>query len=193
VAGDADPSTTGPATESPNDEHEAGTVAPDDPARVDAPAPSEGDMFDVNRRTIVISLGIAIGVNVLALAFLFVSWELLDWNVWTHPIFGIALVISSLVIFGGFLIAIRRARIAIGMGFILTFLLIFIWALSLPNLGDKASAGLAKDLLDEFKSIIATVIVFFFGTEAAINGAKIWAHSNDPNESRPLSEIDRDF
>lgn len=116
-----------------------------------------------------------------------------DWNVpWQAPV-AMALSVVSLVTFGGFYIAARRARIAMAASFLLTFLVMLPFALTIPEFGTGDQTALAQTLIDQFGGVVSTVIVFYFGSEAVITGLKLWTTAQNPSAAAVLARADRDL
>jgi hypothetical protein len=96
-----------------------------------------------------------------------------DRGVYWQPVVGIALVIVSVTAFGGFYVASRRARVAIAASFLLTFLVSLTYVLTVQALASAAAQGAAKDLFNDFRTVVLTIIGFYFGTETIVSVAKI--------------------
>jgi hypothetical protein len=105
-----------------------------------------------------------------------------------QPVVGIVLVIVSVTAFGGFYVASQRTRIAIAASFLLTFLVSLTYVVTIQALADAAGRGFAKQLFDDFRSVVLTIIGFYFGTETIISVAKIVR--SDPTA---VQNVDRDL
>jgi hypothetical protein len=90
-----------------------------------------------------------------------------------QPVVGASLALVAVVSFGGFFYASLRARVAIAASFVLTFLLILTYAMTLTQLDAWESDSLADAMLDDFRVIVQTIIAFYFGTETVITMTKI--------------------
>jgi hypothetical protein len=110
-----------------------------------------------------------------------------------QPVTGIALVIVALVAFGGFFIAARRARVAIAASFLLTFLVALSYVLTLQGLAQATQVGGAKDLFNDFRTVVIVIIGFYFGTEALVAGAKIIGAAITNNDPKMIQRADRDL
>lgn len=163
--------------------------------------PTDDSVEELNVRAIVVTISIATAAAVLANAALLVNFmhdsnnapEATDWHMpWQAPV-AMALSIVALVTFGGFYIAARRARIAIAASFLLTFLVMLPFALTIPELGSGDQTDLARALVDQFGSVVSTVAVFYFGSEAVITGLKLWTTSQHPEAAALLARADRDL
>lgn len=116
-----------------------------------------------------------------------------DWNMpWQAPV-AMALSVVSLVTFGGFYIAARRARVAIAASFLLTFLVMLSFSLTIPGLRGGDQTALAKSLVDQFGGVVSTVVVFYFGSEAVITGIKLWTTYLNPEAAGLIARADRDL
>jgi hypothetical protein len=150
----------------------------------------------VNVRAILWTLGITAGVALsvqLSLLFIATYGPNGRWAAAWAPLVAIALTVVPLVTFGGFYIASRRARVAIMASFLLTFLTMLPLALTLPKLGLGAPTGLSKTLVDQFSSVVGTLIIFYFGSETIITGAKLVTTSQKPEAAAQLARADRDL
>ncbi|CAM5788179.1 hypothetical protein [Cellulomonas persica] len=110
-----------------------------------------------------------------------------------QPIVGVALSTVAIVSFGGFYVASRRARVAIGSSFVLTFLAMLPFALTIPALAPNAETAFAKALVDQFSATVGTVVAFYFGSEAVISGLKLWTISRNPEAAPEIKRADRDL
>lgn len=117
-----------------------------------------------------------------------VAWE---------PVVGSSLTMVALASFGGYFLASRRARVGLAASFVLTFLLLFSFVLTLRalNVGGSGS-GSASDLLNgfvtDFRGHVALIVAFYFGTDAAVSAAKI-LKSPASEGCAEISRLDRDL
>lgn len=174
--------------------------AADDPTRPTVP-PQDDGAEHVDVRAIVVTIIIAAVTVILANLVVMVNYmhdsnnatSDDDWNLpWQAPV-SIALAVVSLATFGGFYVAARRARIAIAASFLLTFLVMLPFALTIPDLGSGEQTALAKSLINQFGGVVSTVAVFYFGSEAVITGLKLWTTAQNPDAARVLARADRDL
>jgi hypothetical protein len=121
-----------------------------------------------------------------------------------QPIVGLSLSVVAVAAFGGFYLASRRARVGFAASFILTFLVLLSYMLTLDGLaavadggssglGDDefaAAAGAIRDLLTDFRGSVALIVGFYFGTDAAVSVVKILRTHADGNE---IARLDRDL
>lgn len=123
-------------------------------------------------------------------------------NIPWQPILGSSLMGIAIVAFGGFYLAGQRARVAIMASFVLTFLCLFITTLTIPSLGSsddpattdiREMSQMVEALLDQFKFILATVITFYFGSEAVIAVSKIRAEGQSGSSSADIRKSDTDL
>jgi hypothetical protein len=101
--------------------------------------------------------------------------------------------VVALTSFGGFYIASRRARVAIGASFVMTFFVVLTFSLSITALNNAAQNSLAADMIKDFRTVLLTVITFYFGSETVITATKmITARTMDPQARADLGKLDRD-
>ena len=104
--------------------------------------------------------------------------------------------------FGGYYLASRRSRVGFAASFLLTFLVLLSFMLTLDGLaravggsdettGVQAGAKVIQDLLTDFRGSVALIVAFYFGTDAAVSAIKIFKMgSGDPHT---LGRLDRDL
>ncbi|MBB2924655.1 hypothetical protein [Cellulomonas cellasea] len=165
--------------------------------------PAADETHEIDLRTIVVTMAITISVVTmahLALLFMNVARGLQDPGeesaitaVPWQPLVAIALSVVSLTTFGGFYVAVRRARIALTASFLLTFLAMLPFALTIPELATVAETRFAADLLQQFSTVVGTVVVFYFGSEAVITGGKLFATAQKPEAAAEFRRADRDL
>lgn len=110
------------------------------------------------------------------------------------PVVGISISVVSVVAFGGFFLASRRARVAIAASFLLTFLVLFSFVLTLSALAQSTETRAVSDLLRDFRGNVGLIVAFYFGSDAAITVAKLWqAGNSDPLAVAQLTRGDRDI
>lgn len=90
-----------------------------------------------------------------------------------QPVVGLSLALVATISFGGYFYASLRARVAIAASFVVTFLLILTYALTLTQLGEWNDNSLADSMMSDFRVIVQTIIAFYFGTETLITVTKI--------------------
>ncbi|WP_158795151.1 hypothetical protein [Streptomyces sp. NRRL S-337] len=108
-----------------------------------------------------------------------------------RTVVGAVTVIVALASFAGLYVASQRARIAIASSFLLTFLVVFSYVLTV----DKFAALIKGNMLvDDFRNIVTVIIGFFFGSEAAVAVTKTFSTSR-LKESTPqdVRRADRDL
>ena len=140
--------------------------------------------------TAICSVAAALGHGVLWAAY---SWNWNDTNVrvpW-QPVAGISLVIVAIVAFGGFYIASRRSRVAIASSFLLTFLVSLTFIITIDALAG-ATRGDAKEIFDDFRLIVVTIIGFYFGSETIVTVAKVIGVSRT-GDVEAIKTSDRDL
>jgi hypothetical protein len=110
-----------------------------------------------------------------------------------QPVTGIVLVLVAIIAFGGFYIAARRARVAISASFLLTFLVALSYVLTLQGLAEATQAGGAKEIFNDFRTVVIVIIGFYFGTEALVSAAKIIGAALTHNDPKIIQRADRDL
>lgn len=127
----------------------------------------------VFRTTVVCASAAAIGHLVLLLGWLghdpAEPSNLLPWQ----PVVGASLSLVAVVSFGGFYYAALRVRVAIMSSFLLTFLLLLTYVLTVTELSGESDSAMVTTLLDDFRVIVQTIIGFYFGTETVLSLTKI--------------------
>ena len=108
-----------------------------------------------------------------------------------QPVVGASLTAVALLSFGGFYYASLRARIAIMTSFLLTFLLLLSYVLTVRELQPTVDQTLVETLIGDFRVIVQTVVGFYFSTETVLSLTKILrAPKDDPAAVR---RADRDL
>lgn len=90
-----------------------------------------------------------------------------------QPVVGASLTAVAILSFGGFYLASLRARVAIMSSFLLTFLLLLTYVLTVREVQPAGDAPLVRALIDDFRIIVQTIIGFYFGTETVLSLTKI--------------------
>lgn len=132
-------------------------------------------------------------------AFCLSSWVASRVAVPWEPIVGSSLALVSIGAFGGFFLSSRRARVAFAASFILTFLLLLSYMLTLEALsaaadatqGGKNALTAVQTLLNDFRGDVGLIVAFYFGTDAAISGLKI-LKTRDADVA-DIARMDRDL
>ncbi|MDW8808396.1 hypothetical protein P1P68_27305 [Streptomyces scabiei] len=108
-----------------------------------------------------------------------------------RPVVGAVTAIVSLASFAGLYVASRRARIAIAVSFLLTFLIILSYILVVK---DFAATIKGSVLVDDFRNIVTIIIGFFFGGETAVGVTKAYSTSRlSSSSAQDVRRADRDF
>lgn len=134
--------------------------------------------------TIVTAFAAAMGHGILWLSYAFKWGEDIPWQ----PVAAISLSIVAVVAFGGFYLASRRARIAVASSFLLTFLVMLTYMLTIDELSDLSPN--AQALFDDFRNVVLLIVGFYFGTDAAVGVVKVL---RTPPESGAVQAADRDL
>ncbi|HKE70845.1 MAG TPA: hypothetical protein VKB55_16415 [Nocardioidaceae bacterium] len=109
-----------------------------------------------------------------------------------QPVVGLSLALVATISFGGYFYASLRARVAIAASFVVTFLLILTYALTLTQLGEWDDNSLADSMMSDFRVIVQTIIAFYFGTETLITVTKIVKIPSSAG-STAITRSDRDL
>jgi hypothetical protein len=149
---------------------------------------------------VVAALATGLSVGLLyAIAWLSATGTLpFSWQ----PVVGFTMSVVAMGSFGGYYLASRRSRVGFAASFVLTFLVLLSFMLTLDGLAravggsdsNEAALGAAKaiqDLLTDFRGSVALIVGFYFGTDAAVSVVKMFrTTSGDPAE---ISRMDRDL
>ncbi|MET7704297.1 hypothetical protein [Streptomyces sp. NPDC005485] len=147
--------------------------------------------------------------------------DLFNWQNGLSPaqVVGGVLAIVAIMSYGGFYIASRRARIAITSSFLLTFLVMLAFVLTVPAIdsgadkkpvqhpatsgrvtgaasNETAEQDYAHQLMGDFRWVVMTVIIAYFGSEAVVGGTKVLAagkKADDLAAMRKIQRSDRDL
>lgn len=143
-----------------------------------------------SRRALVTTTAVIASTAVLGNVALWIASAMgqIDRTVFWAPLFAIVMSVVAVVAFGGFYLASARARVAIASAFVLTFLELMIFSLTIDGLG-ASKAGLAADLVSDFRSVVITVVAFYFGSEAVITAAKLFT----AGRTSGTGSLDRDL
>ncbi len=162
----------------------------DDPDTV-PPGQKAADPVDkVSARALLWTTVICVLGAVLGHVLLGLNYE----NAWLpwQPIAGASLALVAVTSFGGFYLASRRARVAITASFLLTFLVLLTYVVTISQIKDVADAP--EGLVSDFRIVVQTIIGFYFGTEAIVAATKVMgvARSTD-STARDVRRADRDL
>jgi hypothetical protein len=111
--------------------------------------------------------------------------------VWQAAV-GVSIVGVALTAFGGFYAASLRARVAITASFLLTFLVMLSYALTIRDFA-SATVGAASELVGDFRAVVITVIGFYFGSEAVVSAMKVYGVAKSHGSARDVVRADRDL
>jgi hypothetical protein len=150
-------------------------------AKQPATAAAEGGRVPVTRdgrRAVVLTTIVCTLLATAGHVTLLVGWmarpadsttNLLPWQ----PVVGVSLAGVAVVAFGGFYHASLRARIAIMSSFVLTFLLLLTFVLTVQEINAGADLEVFQALFSDFRWIVQTIIAFYFVTETTLSLTKI--------------------
>lgn len=143
-----------------------------------------------------------VGAVLFAIALLAARGMTLSWQ----PVVGLSLSVIAVTAFGGFYLASRRARIGLAASFVLTFLVLLSYMLTLDGLAAAANGGTAgaageeelaaaadalRDLLKGFRGSVGLIVAFYFGSDAAVSVVKILHARSD--DAGGIARLDRDL
>ena len=176
------------------------------PATVPEPATPPGETFDegvsvrrILKTTTWCAIAAASGHILIWLGYVLRvrnGPDATNWIPW-EPVVGVSLALIATISFGGFYAGARRARVAIASSFLLTFLVLLTYELTLVELslksgGPEVSGGVA-DFLNDLRGSVGIIIGFYFGSEAAISVAKtIGVAFGRPENVSQVMTADRD-
>lgn len=122
-----------------------------------------------------------------------VAWE---------PVVGASMTMVAFAAFGGYFLASRRARVGLAASFVLTFILLFSFMLTLQALNITASGSTTSgapgassalsDFIKDFRGDVALIVAFYFGTDAAVSAVKIW-RTPGTVDAGDIARMDRDL
>jgi hypothetical protein len=159
--------------------------------------PSEAQDGYINKRAVYVTIGTCVGaaifVHLVFLATDAVNGERAFSTAGWQPLVGIALSIVSLVAFGGFYLAARRFRVAITASFLLTFLIMMSFALTLPEFARATESDFMNRIEDNFFKVVVAVVGFYFGSESLVSIAKAVTVMKAPESAHEITRSDRDL
>jgi hypothetical protein len=155
------------------------------------------------KRNLCLGVVAAVATALTVAALFAVAWtsnngHRVEWQ----PVVGTALAMVALGSFGGYFLASRRARVGLAASFVLTFLLLFSFMLTLQVLdvaangsataaGSTSASDVLGDFIKDFRGDVALIIGFYFGSDAAISVVKIFKSQGD--DDAELGRMDRDL
>jgi hypothetical protein len=154
------------------------------------------------RRAVELGVTAAVGTGVLVALLFGTAWlasrdKALAWQ----PVVGLSLSVVAVAAFGGFYLASRRSRVGFAASFVLTFLVLLSYMLTLDGLAAaangsqegelSAAAEGVRELLIDFRGSVALIVGFYFGTDAAVSVVKI-IRTNSQN-AQDVGRLDRDL
>jgi hypothetical protein len=155
------------------------------------------------RRALELGVAAAVGTGVLVALLFGAAWlasrdKALAWQ----PVVGLSLSVVAVAAFGGFYLASRRSRVGFAASFVLTFLVLLSYMLTLEGLAAaangsqgggelSASADSVRELLTDFRGAVALIVGFYFGTDAAVSAVKIWR--TESKDAQDVGRLDRDL
>lgn len=148
----------------------------------------EDDQEGVVARPLIISTficGAAAALGHLTIGANFALGGAIPWQ----AIVGASVSTVALAAFGGFYLAARRARVAIAASFLMTFIVTLTYALTIREFA-SAAANDARMLVDDFRTVVLTVVGFYFGSEGLVSIAKVWKTTGSPAD---VQRADRDL
>jgi MFS family permease len=154
------------------------------------------------RRALELGVAAAVGTGVLVALLFGTAWlasrdKALAWQ----PVVGLSLSVVAVAAFGGFYLASRRTRVGFAASFVLTFLVLLSYMLTLDGLAAaangsqegelSAAADGVRELLTDFRGAVALIVGFYFGTDAAVSVVKIIR--TDSKNAQDVGRLDRDL
>lgn len=165
-----------------------------DPTTQQPPTPPAGDSTsdEIAIQPVVWTTGICLAFAVFGHAMLWAAYAFRWGSVPWEPVAGISLSGVAIVAFGGFYIASRRARIAITASFLLTFLVMLPFAVTIDAL-NKKTAHNVNNFVDDFRNIVGLIVGFYFASEAAVSGLKVFQAGRGDRNLADIQRADRDL
>src|SRR5689334_14245168 len=159
--------------------------------------PSEPLDGYINKRAVYVTIGTCVGAAIFVqLVFLATDLANGQQGVSTagwQPLVGIALSVVSLCAFGGFYLASRRFRVAITASFLLTFLIMMSFGLTLPEFAKATDSDFMHQIEHNFFNVVVAVIGFYFGSESVVSIAKAVTVMKAPESAHEITRCDRDL
>lgn len=180
----------------PSDVEHTDNEQGDDEQRGDQQPPSAGPTTRDGRKTVLITTALCVAFGTAGHLLLLGGWVSrapgqTDNAVPWQPVVGASLTAVALLSYGGFYYASLRARVAIMSSFILTFLLLFTYVLTVRELQPTVDQTLVESLIGDFRIIVQTIIGFYFGTETVLSLTKILRAPKD--DAAAIRRADRDL
>jgi hypothetical protein len=152
---------------------------------------------DMRHRWVValIAAGVATVTGCMFFALLYgVAWRSAVGSLpfaW-QPVVGLTMSVVVMASFGGYYLASRRSRVAFALSFMLTLDgLARVVAGTDAGDGAEVAAKVIQDLLSDFRSSVALIVGFYFGTDAAVSVVKMFrAAGRDPED---IARLDMDL
>jgi hypothetical protein len=119
-----------------------------------------------------------------------------------QPVVGFTMSVVAVGSFGGYYLVSRRSRVGFAASFVLMFLVMLSFMLTLNGLARvvggsdagveaQAAAKVLQGLLSDFRGSVALIVGFYFGTDAAVSVVKMFrTGGGDPEE---IARLDRDL
>jgi hypothetical protein len=168
-----------------------------DTARVNGAQPSQpSEVVDgyINKRAVYYSIATCVASVVVVHLVLMVaaldSGRTTNTAIPWQPLVGIALSMGSLI---SFYLAARRFRVAITASFLLTFLVMMSFALTLPEFAKSTQSEFMTQIQHNFFSVVVAVVGFYFGSEAVVSIAKAVSVTKAPESAAEITRSDRDL
>jgi hypothetical protein len=159
--------------------------------------PSEPQDGYINKRAVYVTIGTCVGaaifVHLVFLATDIVNGDRGFITAGWQPLVGIALSVVSLIAFGGFYLASRRFRVAITASFLLTFLIMMSFGLTLPEFAKATESDFMHQIEHNFFNVVVAVVGFYFGSESVVSIAKAVTVMKAPDSAHEITRCDRDL
>lgn len=107
-----------------------------------------------------------------------------------QPVAAIGVVVIAIASFGGFYLATGTMRIAIGASFILTYVVLLSFAISIDQFG---TSDASTPFLDSYKDVVKVVVGFYFTSEAAVAATKVVTANRTDGDAATARAADVDL
>lgn len=134
--------------------------------------------------TVICALAAVVGHVMLGLNFRY------GWLPW-QPIAGASVSLVAVTAFGGFYLASRRARVAITASFLLTFLVLLTYVVTIEEVASVTDGQ--QGLVTDFRVVVQTIVGFYFGTEAVVAVSKVLGVARSGGTPAAVRRADRDL
>lgn len=110
-----------------------------------------------------------------------------------QSVVGISLTGVAVLAFGGFYLVSGLPRVAIAASFLLTFLVLLTYVLTIDQLAGSTQAEGARQLIGDFRWGVVTILGAYFGAEAVVGVSKVKAAAGANASAAEIRAADSDL